>query len=157
MHNKIKVSIIVTGDSITAIGVRTIASYLKQHAHSVKLIFLPTKDKFSNLYDDNIINGIVRLCHDSDLVGISLMTNYFIKARDLTDKLKSKIRAPIIWGGIHPSVKPEECLRHADMVCIGEGEESMLKLANSLKSKDIDNIESIWIKKEGRIIKWLMR
>ena len=44
-----------------------------------------------------------------------------------------------VMGGVHVSILPEEALKHVDMVVIGEGEESLLKIARG--------------EHEGRIIK----
>jgi radical SAM superfamily enzyme YgiQ (UPF0313 family) len=41
----------------------------------------------------------------------------------------------IVWGGIHPTIRPEESLDHADMVCIGEGEETIVELADKIQNK----------------------
>jgi len=61
---------------------------------------------------------------------------------------------PVIWGGIHPTVRPEECLKYADMVCIGEGELSLLELVDKMKkAPDSTSIEGIWFKRNGHIIK----
>ena len=29
----------------------------------------------------------------------------------------------MVWGGIHPTIAPMECLEHADMVVLGNGYE----------------------------------
>ena len=105
------------------------------------------------MYNDEVFDSLHSLCCDSDLIGFSLMTNYFLKVKDLTIKLKEKLAVPIIWGGIHPTVKPEECLEYADMICLGEGEEAMLELADNIESGEIAEIKNLWLKSDGGIIK----
>ena len=38
-----------------------------------------------------------------------------------------------MWGGTHATVRPDECLDFADMVCIGEGEEALIELTRKMK------------------------
>jgi anaerobic magnesium-protoporphyrin IX monomethyl ester cyclase len=136
---------------ISSYGIRLISAYLKADGHQVDIIFLPTH------YSPGIVADLQSLCADSDLIGIALMALHFPKAKYYTTKLKEKLNVPIIWGGIHPTTEPDECLEYADMVCIGEGEEVMLELARKIKSKNIDDIQNLWIKKDGKIIKNEMR
>ena len=72
--------------------------------------------------------------------------------------LKKEINVPIVLGGMHPTLKPEECLEYVDYICILEGEEPALELVKRLeKKKRTDNIPNIWIKKNGKIIKNKLR
>jgi len=57
------------------------------------------------------------------------MTNYFHKAKQLTDTLHANLDVPVVWGGIQPTVEPDLCLDYADIVCIGEGEQALADLA----------------------------
>lgn len=36
---------------------------------------------------------------------------------------------PLVWGGVHPSLLPEQTGKHpfVDIVCVGEGEETLLE------------------------------
>jgi len=87
-------------------------------------------------------------------VGISVRSSFFRLAVQLTENIKAATGTFVVWGGIHPIIKPVECVNHADAVCIGEGEEAIVDLAHALlKSKDIYNISNIWIKKDKQIIK----
>ena len=137
---------------ILAIGLRLISAYLKQNGHEVKMIFLPT-NKIGHIYSDYVADQIIDLCKDADLIGFTSMSLDFISVSNLTDKIKSKLDTPIVWGGVHINIKPEECLEHADIICRGEGEEAMLELANKIKSGDIYDIQNLWLKKDGEIIK----
>jgi len=152
MKEKIKISLISPCSSLVANGLRIISAYLKENGYQVKLIFLNDQSPFSSTYTKEVFEDLCFLCKDSDLIGISVMTNYFIKISDLTLRLKERLGIPIIWGGIHPTVKPEECLGCADMICIGEGEEAMLELAEKLKLEDSRKIRNIWIN-NNKIIK----
>ncbi|GAF78441.1 unnamed protein product, partial [marine sediment metagenome] len=51
-------------------------------------------------------------------------------------------------------VRPEECLDYADMVCVGEGEASLVELAKRIKEgKNYYDIRGIWFKDKLKIIK----
>ena len=155
-----KITLISLGLSTDAIGIRILSSLLKQNGYQSQLLFLPTledlKRKATRIryqYRENVLNQIINLCKDSILIGISLMTHHHSVAVELTRRIKSFISAPIIWGGIHPTVCPEECLETADLVCVGEAEKSIIELASCLRNGyDISTIQGIWFKKNGCII-----
>jgi radical SAM superfamily enzyme YgiQ (UPF0313 family) len=56
-----------------------------------------------------------------DLVGISAMTPLAPKAYRIADTFRRQ-GIPVVMGGYHPTVLPDEALEHADSVCIGEAE-----------------------------------
>jgi len=56
-----------------------------------------------------------------DLVGITAMTHQAKRAYEIADRFRA-IGVPVVLGGIHPSVLPEEAAEHADAVVVGEGE-----------------------------------
>ncbi|MHC4216438.1 MAG: cobalamin-dependent protein, partial [Planctomycetota bacterium] len=126
-----KITLISPYATISAFGLRSISACLKGEGHDVKLIFLPKKSATG--YEEETLNELTPLVQGSHLIGISLMTNYFDNVIQLTQKLKQIGDTPIIWGGIHATIRPEECLNMADMVCLGEGEESILELTRKMQ------------------------
>jgi radical SAM superfamily enzyme YgiQ (UPF0313 family) len=58
---------------------------------------------------------------DFDLVGISCMTATANRSYQLADRYRQK-GSHVVLGGIHPTILPEEAIRHADAVVIGEAE-----------------------------------
>jgi radical SAM superfamily enzyme YgiQ (UPF0313 family) len=56
-----------------------------------------------------------------DLVGITAMTPLAPKAYRIADAFRRQ-GVPVVMGGYHPTVLPDEALEHADSVCIGEAE-----------------------------------
>jgi radical SAM superfamily enzyme YgiQ (UPF0313 family) len=56
-----------------------------------------------------------------DAVGIGAMTTQARRAYELADAYRG-LGVPVILGGIHPSVLPQEALRHATIVCKGDAE-----------------------------------
>jgi anaerobic magnesium-protoporphyrin IX monomethyl ester cyclase len=142
-------------------GIRILSACLRQKGHNVKLIFLvppETKDatdKFNVSYPETILDELAGLTAEDDLIGISLMTNQFIQAISVTKFLKSRnVAAPIIWGGIQPTVEPEECIEYADIICVGEGEEALMELAERMTEKqDYSNVRNLWFKTPQGIVR----
>ncbi|MBF0320265.1 MAG: B12-binding domain-containing radical SAM protein [Nitrospirae bacterium] len=141
---------------ITTFGLRTISAYLKSHGHQTQMLMLPDpygddivfgKDR----YEPHTMDEMVEICRGSGLIGITLMTNFYDCAVQITKKLKSSLpNVPVIWGGIHPTIRPEECLEFADMVCVGDGEEAMLDVANNIAAgRDCSTVGNIWSKKSN--------
>jgi len=63
----------------------------------------------------------IDLARKADLVGISTLTLNASRAYDLADHFRNK-GMPVLMGGMHPSALPEQSLRHADAVVVGEAE-----------------------------------
>jgi radical SAM superfamily enzyme YgiQ (UPF0313 family) len=64
---------------------------------------------------------------DVDLVGITVMTELVPRAYRIAEDYRRR-GAKVVMGGIHPTVLPEEALRYADAVVVGEGETSWPRL-----------------------------
>lgn len=124
---------------ISSLGLRILSSCLKQNGFETRMIFLPDVDEMivGAEYSDRELSStaaqqIADLCADAGLVGITAMTSSFHLARQLTIGIHQAHDVPVIWGGIHPTVRPAECLEYADLVCIGEGEDTIIELARRI-------------------------
>jgi len=147
-----RVVLISPHGSLIAYGLRTLSACLKQAGHSVRMIFLPFAEEVEPIpgrqpvlrYSEEQLGQLADLCGGAGLVGITCSTLHFPRVADMTNRLKRKIAAPVIWGGIHPTVDPESCLGHADLVCVGEGERLIVELAGRLSRgeeiRDIPNL-----------------
>lgn len=141
-----------TAPDVSSFGVRSLSAFLKREGFLPRCVFLPGSigrlregGRYTYRYDPRILKEVLDLCRGADLVGISFFTNYFDRALQLTESVKSNLGIPVIWGGIHASVKPRECLEYADMVCVGEGELSLLELLRRREAGDTgEDIEGIW-------------
>lgn len=56
-----------------------------------------------------------------DLVGITALTPTATRAYEIADEYRRR-GVPVVLGGIHPSLMPDEAIKHADTVLIGEAE-----------------------------------
>ncbi len=146
-------------------GLKIISAYLKQHGHEADLLFLPfttwEEHEFSeDIFDPKQLQQLMQsicqfiLNRQPQLLGLSVLTNFYEHAAVLSDELKRHSSVPIIWGGTHATVDPEGTLEHADMVCLGEGEDAILELANKMAAgENYDNVANIWLKRNGQIIR----
>ncbi|MEA2037291.1 MAG: radical SAM protein [Nanoarchaeota archaeon] len=149
------ITLICLDPEIRDYSIRILSSSLKSAGHDTQIIFLP--QRFDEAYKDEILDQVVRIAKDSNLIGISFMTNFFFNAVQIIKKLKI-LDMPIVCGGIHPTVRPEECLKHADIVCIGEGERTIVELASRIKEKrSLKDLKGIWYNHGDKIIKNKMR
>lgn len=150
-------------------GVRALSAFLRPRGHDVRMVFLPAdvdllRDEEAYLlarysYPREVIEDVIELCRGADLIGLSLFTCFFEVSVELTDAIRAALPGiPIVWGGVHPTMNPEECLDHADYVCVGEGEDPLADLAEQLEGGgDTTTIENIWTAREGEVVRTPIR
>lgn len=118
-----------------SLSIKLLTAYLRSCGFDVELIFL--------INNDDIHNYIGKFT-EAHIVGVSLVTNDFPKAISLSNTIRERggSRVPlIIFGGVHPTIRPEECLRHCDYVVRGEGEEALLDICtDASRIKSYENI-----------------
>jgi radical SAM superfamily enzyme YgiQ (UPF0313 family) len=64
---------------------------------------------------------------EADLVGISAITGTAPRAYDIASALRRR-GIPVVLGGVHPTLLPDEAMQHADAVAVGYAEESWPRL-----------------------------
>src|SRR5262249_22098639 len=73
-------------------------------------------------------------------------------AAEVTARIKRVLDVPVIWGGAGPTLEPEWCLDHADLVCHGEGEELIVELAKRLDAgADYAEIPGLRLPRNGPV------
>ncbi|MEZ6127871.1 MAG: radical SAM protein [Planctomycetaceae bacterium] len=126
--------------AVASMGPAFLAAYLRQHGHEVIGCRVPPQQDVEILIER--IRGI-----DPQLIGVSLTTRQWLRARDLIGAVRQQVNVPVIAGGLHATFSPEAVLQHPgfDFVCLGEGEEALLELVNRLEAgeptDDIRNIQ----------------
>lgn len=150
-----KIILISTATFPSDQGIRTISSVLKKQGHNVKIIFMAYSEDYSKFYQERELNQLYSLCKDTDLIGITSFASTAPRAIQIIKFLQEKqIESPIVWGGIHATISPELCIKHCDIVCVGEGEGAVLDLTKAIeKNKPIKKIKNLWINDNGKIIK----
>lgn len=92
---------------------------------------------------------------DPICVGVSSMTGPQLQhALEISKIVKEYGNSPVIWGGIHPSLLPEQTLKNEniDFVVQGEGEETFVELVQTLDGKrPLSAVKGIWYKDNGLI------
>jgi radical SAM superfamily enzyme YgiQ (UPF0313 family) len=133
------IALVHVDEDVEAFGVRSLSSVLKAAGHQTTLLLMKSKE---GSYRPQALERVRELTADCDLVGVSCFSRASRKAMQLIDYL-SPLDKITVWGGIHATLNPEECARHADVVCRGEGEGFMLELVEKLQGggnwKDIAN------------------
>ena len=111
------------------------------------LFSLPT-EKEEKLFLDNIIKI------NPKIVAISLLSPYVLIAKRITELVKKHTGAVVVWGGVGPTITPEEHIKMTDVICIGEGERAFEELILAVRDgKDYSNIKNLWVNKDNNVIK----
>lgn len=149
-----EVTLISTSTYPSDQGIRTLSSVLKKEGHKVNLIFMSLSEDYSKNYNSSELNQLLKLCKNSKLIGVNSFASTSQRAERIIGFLKKKLEVPIVYGGVHATISPEDCIKVSDIVCVGEGEETILDLVNVIdKKKQITKIKNLWIKKGNKIIK----
>ncbi len=130
-------------DSSISVGLLCIATYLDNKGVKVKVI--------DGVRQKNYLEIIKKDVKNFDIVGLSVMTMQVSNALEICELIRKENKnAKIIWGGSHATFFPKETVEHklVDIVCCGEGEETLLELANS---KKLNKIKGITYKKLDEI------
>ncbi|MCD4653038.1 B12-binding domain-containing radical SAM protein [bacterium] len=141
-------------NTLVCFGIRMISAVLKRAGYDVSILFIPRE--FNDIEDlkelDLIADWVAG--KEPDVIGISLMSSHWRRTLGIHEAIRKKVDVPIIWGGIHPTISPEECIEYADMICVGEGEVPMLELIQAMEEgRPVTDIPNIWVRLEDGIIK----
>lgn len=92
-----------------------------------------------------------------DLIGFSMLSFNYRLILSIAHFIKQHSTVPIIAGGVHVILAPDEVIQNQeiDIVCIGEGEYVLKELLDT--SLDCSTVDGIWYKKNGKIIKNIPR
>jgi anaerobic magnesium-protoporphyrin IX monomethyl ester cyclase len=94
---------------------------------------------------------------EPDVVGFSVMSVNSRIALLLAESVKRlRPEALVLFGGIHPTVAPEETIgeKNVDLLCIGEGEESVTELLSALDGgREVSGLPGLWVKTGGLVFR----
>lgn len=150
--------VLMTIYSVENAGIRYVSAALQREGFDTSIVFLrdwvhnqltmPTQEEIDLALD--IIES-----KKPKLIGLGFMSSLYPIATEVTRQIKERFPdIPIVWGGIHPTSVPEECIKEVDYVCVGEGELAAIDLCKALKNdKDTTVIPNIWANKNGQIHK----
>ena len=148
--------VLMTVFSVENAGIRYVSAALQREGFETHIIFL--RDWLHNrlaMPSDKEI-GLALDIIDSkkpDLIGFGFMSSLYPIASEVTKRIKKRFPStPILWGGIHATSVPEECIGEVDYLCVGEGELASIDLCNALlEGKETTDIPNIWANKDGEI------
>ena len=96
---------------------------------------LTPRDVDVRLIDENIEVTDTNIA--ADWVAITCMTASARRAYEIADAFRRR-GIPVVMGGIHPTVMPDEASAHADAVVVGEAEPVWRKIIEDLAGKRLE-------------------
>lgn len=120
-----------------------LAASLRKNGHEVKIIDATAPFK---QYTERQIEKIIT-DFNPHFIGVTLTIIYITQTYNFLKRLQ-KMRTPIVAGGPHANALPEEVLENgADIVAIGEGEDTIVELAELfLGNKTINEVPGLCYK-----------
>lgn len=114
------------GHTWEALGIGYLIAYLKNNYAGILEI-----DFYSGFYDSD--ERIIQGAKDADIIGFGCTSPQYKHGFNLARQIKTRNNR-VIFGGIHPTVLPEQVLAEdcVDAVVLGEGEQSMLQLVKEV-------------------------
>jgi anaerobic magnesium-protoporphyrin IX monomethyl ester cyclase len=124
-------------------GTTSVATALKEAGYRVRV--------FSEFVRSSIDWDFVL---EADYVCFGLLSYCALRGYDMAAMIRARSRAPIIFGGSHASVLPEDCLRYCDYAIRNEGEETCVELLRRLdRGESVEDLQGISYRDaEGRIV-----
>jgi radical SAM superfamily enzyme YgiQ (UPF0313 family) len=130
-------------------GIGSIAAVLKEAGHEVSLLYLQTEWKNKEL--------LKKVREEAPgLIAFSTGTQQWRYVKEYSRALKEVLDIPIVCGGNHATLAPEEVISSGsiDWVCIGEGEQAMLDLVDKVeKGENTKDLPNIWKATKKKIIR----
>ena len=130
------------------LGIMAMAPILRQKGWATEIISGAFKDAPLRLE---------KALQNTRYFGVSSMTGPYLKmAVEISKAVKKKYpHIPIIWGGVHATLLPEETIKedYVDIIVRGMGEETLWRLIEALDNKmPLADIQGITYKDNGRIV-----
>jgi anaerobic magnesium-protoporphyrin IX monomethyl ester cyclase len=126
------------------LGLGYIVAYLKSHGISAELVdctFMKQEKTLKRIRDTN-----------PTIVGIQAMFSMKEKSLEFAELLRKDCELLVVGGPLATS-NPEEFIDSFDVVAIGEGEQTMLELAQAVENHSgFNDIKGIMFKEKGRIV-----
>lgn len=129
------------------LGVAYLSATLLEAGHQTYL----HDDTFSS---NKKIPQVIDQCQP-DLIAFSIRTPEAPQAKKTIALLNKTNDTPIIVGGVHPTVAPEEVINWPGVkaICVGEGEHALVTFCNNWGTESVYATPNFWFRKQGIIIK----
>jgi anaerobic magnesium-protoporphyrin IX monomethyl ester cyclase len=147
------VLLVTVQGNLDATSLEQLHYQLMKNGHDSTLLYLPYYDPGNETCNRGILEFVEEL--KPELIGLSLMSIEYAKSRELTLLLKGfRPDATIVWGGIHPTISPQTCVEYADYVCVGEGERTIVELADAMRDGGpVRSIKNLCYLDGGRMVR----
>ena len=139
-------------------GVRHVASSLRREGFGVTEIYF--KDWVNNRFpwpEEREVQGLLDLLRERriEVVGLSVRASAFHRmAKYLTERIRHELGLPIIWGGMHPTFLPEDCIPIADHIAIGETDDAVVDFFVAMdEGGDLRSCASFWTREGDTVYK----
>lgn len=160
-----------------AYGLRVMSANLREHGHECHIVFMKRYNNVPTYRLDLEVGeypwmGIAKngrvfkyasnsqiSAHELELlrqtmdrikpqmIGFTVNTPLRSQANKVTKFLKQYTDVPIVWGGYDPTTNAKDCLKLCDYACIGEGDQTMLEIAERIDQgrpfEDVGNLTFI--------------
>ena len=131
-----------------AMGIRCLEKALVTAGFDVYIVFFKkfnsVKPKMCTEKELNLMTDLIGMI-DPMLIGLSVMSTFYLEAvLKVNQVITNNYDIPVVWGGVYPSLFPEDCLKFSDYVIVGEGEHALIEFANAIRDKQkIHNIQNV--------------
>lgn len=132
--------LVAPGDSVTCVGLRTLAAELERLGARTDQVYLPPSGDRPGgvLPDASWLRHLLDLTAGATAVGITVMAVDRSRAIGISRFLREHGETPLVWGGPQPTLQPGEARQHADHVCVGDGETYLPQLVANLHAGQQD-------------------
>jgi radical SAM superfamily enzyme YgiQ (UPF0313 family) len=133
-------------------GLAALSSYLRNAGHEITLYDCTFGYRKKHLEQSIKINN-------PEIIGIPVASNDLMFAVEICSYIKTITNIPVVAGGFHTTMAPEDIMNNDcfDIAVVGEGEQSLLELAECIESGDyydkIKSVLGIWYRAGGIIHK----
>lgn len=106
--------------------------------------------------DRNWEQTLRRELKDALVFGTTSMTGPQIRyALEASKLVKSISSVPVVWGGVHASLLPEQTVQNdfIDIVLKGEGDFAFLELIRAIEGNSLDTVKGIYFKRDGKVVR----
>lgn len=106
--------------------------------------------------DHNVELGKILSDFRPELVCMNSLEHNFYSGVELLKIVKGHGSFPTLVGGVYPTICPDIVIanEYVDMICVGEGEEAILDVVDSInQNKSLQSIGNIWTKQNGKVVK----
>ncbi len=139
-----------SGGHAMPLGLMYVASYVRKYVPGIQPQIL---DCESDALTDDQIEKRLSECH-ADFLLLTVPTPTVNSCKRISDMAKkANPSCKVVWGGLHPTVFPKECVSHpsVDFAVIGEGEQVIRELVEHVihGKKDFSDVKGIAYKNDA--------